>query len=118
MPFDAERLRSVALRLRELFPAAERGALDRKVSTEFIDRLVARVTAGFNGDVGVVPRQFLREFVTQMDLVEENQHYDPLTEYGFSPVELSAEEQHVLTGAPLVTRDDDGDAPVPQEDVW
>jgi hypothetical protein len=117
-PFDAERLRSVALRLRELFPTGDRGRLDRKVSTEFIDRLVAEVTAGFKGDVGVVPRQFLREFVTQMDLVEEHQEYDPMTEYGFKPADLSAEEQHVLTGAPLVTLDDDTDARIPQEDVW
>jgi hypothetical protein len=75
--------------------------------------------AGFKGDVGVVPRQFLREFVTQMDLVEEHADYDPMTEYGFTPAVLSVEEQHVLTGAPLVAVDDgDTDAPVPREDVW
>ena len=118
VPFDAEHLRSVAMRLRELFPTADRGRLDRKVSTEFIDRLVAQVTAGFKGDVGVVPRQFLREFVTQMDLVEEHHDYDPMTEYGFTPAELNAEEQHALTGTPLISPADDGDAPVPQEDVW
>ncbi|OIP33639.1 MAG: ATP-binding protein [Deltaproteobacteria bacterium CG2_30_63_29] len=115
-PFDAERLRKVALRLRELFPTADRGRLDRKVSATFIDRLVAEVTAGFKGDVGVVPRQFLREFVTQMDLVEEHQDFDPMTEYGFTAKELTDEEQHVLTGAPLVA--DDDDALVPKEDVW
>jgi hypothetical protein len=118
VPFDAQRLRSVAMRLRELFPTADRGRLDGKVSTEFIDRLVAQVTAGFKGDVGVVPRQFLREFVTQMDLVEEHDDYNPMSEYGFTPAELSVEEQHALTGAPLVSLDDDGDAPVPKEDVW
>ena len=36
------------------------------------------MTAGFKGDVGVVPRQFLREFVTQMDLVDEHADYDPM----------------------------------------
>jgi len=118
VPFDSERLRSVALRLRELFPTADRARLDRKVSTEFIDRLVAQVTAGFKGDVGVVPRQFLREFVTQMDLVEEHSEYDPMTEYGFKPGELNAEEQHAITGAPLLAVEDDGEAIVPQEDVW
>ena len=101
-PFDAERLRSVALRLRELYPdRGPRRASSQKVSTEFIDRLVDEVTTGFKGDVGVVPRQFLREFVTQLDLVDEHDDYDPMTEYGFTPTELSAEEQHVLTGAPL-----------------
>ena len=118
VPFDAERLRSVAMRLRELFPTADRGRLDRKISTEFIDRLVEQVTAGFKGDVGVVPRQFLREFVTQMDLVEEHGDYNPMSEYGFTPAELSAEEQHALTGDPLVIPDDDDDTPVPKEDVW
>ena len=121
LPFDAERLQAVALRLRELFPTADRGHLDRRVSAAFIERLVADITAGFKGDVGVVPRQFLREFVTQMDLVEEHDDYDPMTEYGFDPSRLGAdtiraEEQHALTGAPPVSADDEG--LVPQEDVW
>lgn len=118
VPFDAHRLKAVALRLRELFPTADQVRLDQKVSVAFIDRLVAEVTAGFKGDVGVVPRQFLREFVTQMDLVEEHPEYDPMIEYGFAPAVLTAEEEHVLTGAPLVATDVDDDLPIPQEDVW
>jgi len=118
VPFDSERLRAVALRLRELFPTRDRARLDTRVSTAFIDRLVAQVTAGFKGDVGVVPRQFLREFVTQMDLVEEHDDYDPMTEYGFKPAELSPQEQQVLTGEPLLPPDADSDELVPSEDVW
>jgi len=124
VPFNAERLRSVALRLRELFPSVDRGRLEQKVSTAFVERLVADVTAGFKGDVGVVPRQFLRQFVTQMDLVEEHDDYDPMTEYGFKAEELNYEEQHVLTGGSIegagANGDDDGaDAGlVPSEDVW
>lgn len=116
-PFDAERLRAVALRLRELYPTTDQSRLDGKVSTPFIERLVAQVTAGFKGDVGVVPRQFLREFVTQLDLVEEHGDYDPMTEYGFKPEGLSAEEESIMQGAPLLAPDAD-DEPVPQEDVW
>lgn len=120
VPFDAERLRSVAIRLRELFPTADRGRLEQKVSTAFLERLVAEVTKGFKGDVGVVPRQFLREFVTQLDLVEEHEEYDPSTEYGFQVGELSDQEKHVLTGAPLVAveEEEEGDGLVPSEDVW
>jgi hypothetical protein len=119
VPFDSERLRSVAIRLRELFPTSDRGRLDEKFSTAFVERLVAEVTAGFKGDVGIVPRQFLREFVTQLDLVEEHPEYDPTSEYGFQVKALSAEEQHVLSGAPLVSADDgDAEALVPAEDVW
>ena len=121
MPFDADRLKAVALRLRELFPAKDRSRLERAVSDPFVDRLVAEVTAGFKGDVGVVPRQFLREFVTQMDLVEENADYDPMKEYGFKmpdPPTLRAEEQHALTGAALTAPDLEDDELVPQQDAW
>lgn len=117
-PFDAERLRSVALRLRELYPTTDRAHLEERVSTAFIDRLVADVTAGFKGDVGVVPRQFLREFVTQLDLVAEHDDYDPLREYGFKPIELRPEEKHVISGDPLPPIDDDGSALIPTEDAW
>jgi hypothetical protein len=120
VPFDAERLRAVATRLRELYPAQDRRRLEQECSAEFIARLVAEVTRGFKGDVGVVPRQFLREFVTQLDLIEEQPDYHPMTEYGFTPGELALEEQHVLTGAALVAEDDEdaSDALVPAEDVW
>ena len=117
-PFDAERLRSVALRLRELYPTTDRAHLEERVSAAFIERLVADVTAGFKGDVGVVPRQFLREFVTQLDLVAEHDDYDPLREYGFKPIELRPEEKHVISGEPLPPIDDDGSALIPTEDAW
>ena len=115
-PFDAERLRAVAMRLRELYPAQDRGRLDARVTVAFVERLVAEVTKGFKGDVGVVPRQFLREFVTQMDLVDENEDYDPMVEYGFAIADLSPEEEHVIGGGVLQAEEDDG--LVPQEDVW
>jgi hypothetical protein len=117
-PFDAPRLRAVALRLRELYPANDRGALEEKISTAFLERLVGEVTKGFKGDVGVVPRQFLREFVTQLDLVDENTDYDPATQYGFQldTSMLRPEEKHAATGEmPAI---DDEDAPIQAEDVW
>ena len=62
-PFDAERLREVALRLRSLYPSQDPERLQERISPAFITRLVDEVTRGFRGDVGVVPRQFLRTFV-------------------------------------------------------
>jgi hypothetical protein len=120
VPFDRERLKGVALRLRELFPTKQRAQLEAALSEAFIDRLVDAVTAGFKGDVGVVPRQFLRDLVNQMDLVEAHgPAYDPMKEYGFKPVELRAEEQQVLTGARATAAlEDADDGLVPQEDAW
>ncbi len=119
VPFDAERLRKVALRLRELYPAQDRARLEREISDAFIAKLVTQVTEGFKGDVGVVPRQFLREFVTQMDLVEEQADYSPMQQYGFNAQVLSFEEEHILAGTTSEVYDDDpGDPLIPSEDVW
>ncbi len=118
VPFDAQRLQGVAVKLRELFPADDRARLDSRVSPGFIERLVADVTAGFKGDVGVVPRQFLREFVNVMDLVDQEDEYVPDEVYAFEvPEALSPEEQRAM-GAPPPTSEDDDDGLVPSEDVW
>jgi hypothetical protein len=117
-PFNDERLRGVALRLRELFPTDDRTRLESCVSTEFIHRLVDEVTKGFKGDVGVVPRQFLREFVMQLDLVDENDDYIPMEQYGFAPQELSPEEEQAITGPGAADDDSNGGELVPEEDAW
>ncbi|MBL9099432.1 MAG: BREX system ATP-binding protein BrxD [Myxococcales bacterium] len=117
-PFDQARLISVATCLHDRYPARDRDRLTSRVSRPFIERLVADVTAGFKGDVGVVPRQFLREFVTQMDLVDEQPDYDPMQEYSFKIADLTPQEQHKLTGKPLLIADDAADEPVLKEDVW
>ncbi|MEI7700966.1 MAG: BREX system ATP-binding protein BrxD [Planctomycetia bacterium] len=117
LPFDADRLKNVAKQLRDLFPAADKSRLLSRISDGFIERLVADVTKGFKGDVGVVPRQFLRAFVNEMDLVDQNEDYDPMVETGFQPVELTAEEQLRVTGAASVMSEPSSE-PVPVEDVW
>lgn len=119
VPFDADRLRAVAVRLRNLYPSVDRGRIAQMIDATFIERLVSEVTAGFRGDVGVVPRQFLREFVNQLDLVEEHPDYDPMRVYAFQASELSPEEKSAITGVTLAPFDeDDSDALVPVEDVW
>lgn len=70
-PFDKARLRDVALRLRELYPARDRDDVERKATPQVVERLVDEVSDGFRGDVGVVPRQFLRRLVTMLDLIDE-----------------------------------------------
>lgn len=71
-PFDRERLKDVALRLRSLYPTPDPNRIASQVTPERIAALVDEVTAGFKGDVGVVPRQFLRRFVNLMDTVVDN----------------------------------------------
>ena len=117
VPFDAARLRAVAVRLRELYPSKSPDRILSRLSDEFIERLVAEVTAGFKGDVGVVPRQFLREFVNQLDLVDDDADYEPMREYGFKPAELKPEEELAIKGQPFTPEDGD-EGPVPVEEVF
>jgi hypothetical protein len=100
-PFDADRLKEVAAKLRELYPAQARAQVASKVTNDFIERLVAEVTTGFRGDVGVVPRQFLRQFVDVLDLTDDNPDFDPMTAAGFEPKALTEAEQHLQAGRPL-----------------
>jgi P-loop Domain of unknown function (DUF2791) len=98
--FDAERLKNVALKLREIYPTEQRDRLTKKVTPEFIDLLVNKVTQGFGGDVGIVPRQFLRQLVNILDLAATEPEFDPMTDGGYDLVELSAEEIRIRDGLP------------------
>lgn len=71
-PFDAARLKDVGLRLRQLYPAGDPNVVAQKVTPEHIEGLVREVTKGFGGDVGIVPRQFMRRLVNTFDYVAEN----------------------------------------------
>ena len=117
LPFDATRLKNVAMQLRGLFAAADKARLVSRISDTFIERLVADVTKGFKGDVGVVPRQFLRAFVNEMDLVDQNEGYDPMQQKGFEPIELTPEEQLRVNGTTQTVAEDATDL-VPAEDAW
>lgn len=71
-PFDRDRLKDVGLRLRLLYPMGDPNIVAQRVTPERIAALVDEVTQGFRGDVGVVPRQFLRRLVNLFDTVAEN----------------------------------------------
>jgi hypothetical protein len=113
-PFDASRLKEVAVKLRGLYhPTTDPSNLPRKVTPEFIERLVAKVTAGFKGDVGVVPRQFLRQFVDALDLANEYEDFDPMKD--FELTDLNEVEQRIQQGLPLLEEEPEdiaGYAPV------
>jgi hypothetical protein len=71
-PFDRERLKDVGLRLRQLYPAGDPNIVAQKVTPDRIVAMVDELTKGFGGDVGVVPRKFLRRLVNLFDAVAEN----------------------------------------------
>jgi hypothetical protein len=98
MPFNRERLIQVALRLRALHPDLPPEDAEHRFPNATIERLVDRVTEGFHGDVGVVPRQFLRTFVNLLDTLVDHPDAHAETLLGFEPGKLSPEEQAVMAG--------------------
>lgn len=98
-PFDRDRLTQVALKLRELFPARDPVDLRKRVSQPVIEALVDKVTEGFRGNVGVVPRHFLREFVDILDLVQQEKDYSPAAELKLH-LPLTEDEQRAAVGLP------------------
>jgi hypothetical protein len=114
-PFNAERLVKVALKLRSIHPDLAPEEAERRLPKELIETLVKSVTDGFHAEMGVVPRHFLRRFVNILDLLAERPDLDAHTLLGFSPIELTAEEEAVLAGRSLEAPPDDedfGGAPV------
>lgn len=71
-PFDSDRLKDVGLRLRQLYPAGDPNIVAQQVPPERIVTMVNEVTQGLAGDIGVVPRIFLRRLVNLFDCVAEN----------------------------------------------
>lgn len=115
-PFDKQRLKAVALKLREIFPSNNKGRIFNLVDDAFLDSLCDKVTQGLKGDVGVIPRQFLRELITVLDLVEEHdgsdggKEYIPKDVYDFPTGDLSPDDQTLADGLSLNGSDDDSGA--------
>lgn len=99
-PFSRERLLRVAFKLRGLHPEMEAEFMEQRVPDGVVQKLVDNVTEGFRGDVGVVPRHFLRQFVNVLDQVVEFEDYDPAEHVGFKAGELKPEEERALNGEP------------------
>lgn len=108
-PFNKERLKEVTLKLREIYPAGDYDRFIEKISPEYIDRVIDEAAKGLKGDVGVVPRQFLKHMVGVMDLVDEQEDFDPMSAAGFKPEELNEDERRVIEGKDAFDREPEDD---------
>lgn len=116
-PFDRARLLELGMKIREIYPAKNRTAFEADITREYIAALVEETSRGFKGDVGVVPRQFLRKLVHDMDLVESGADYNPTAELGFDPEDVTLAEEEALSGESSFVEDAD-EAPMAVVDVW
>jgi hypothetical protein len=99
--FDRERLLGVAMKLRSLHPELPPEEAERRLPKELVEQLVDRVTAGFHGEVGVVPRQFLRSLVGILDVLADDPEQDAHQLLGFEPAVLTPQEEAVMAGRKL-----------------
>lgn len=103
LPFTEERLLTVGMRVREIYPAKNPERVGKRVDDQFLRALVDKVTAGFGGKVSLAPRLFLRELIDVMDRVDIHEDYDPREHYRLdledgklTPEELAAKHGHEL----------------------
>lgn len=111
VPFDKDRLLKVALKLRSIHPELAPEDAERRLPRELVQQLVDKVTSGFHGDVGVVPRQFLKTFVNVLDILADDPDADAHDLLGFEPdpQSLRPEEAAALAGRkPEPPPSDDG----------
>lgn len=106
-PFDAGRLKEVAVRLREIYPTLNYTQLVNKITPDFINQLIAKVTTGFGGDVGVIPRQFLRQLIDLFDLAADHSDFNPQLDQGFEIKEPNEQEQRLKEGRSLFEEEAD-----------
>ncbi len=97
-PFKKPRLKEVSMKLRSLYPASNREDFERRVTPAYLDSLVEEVSAGFRGDVGVVPRQFLRRVVSVFDVVEQEPSFVPAPGKPVLDPALTVEEESKQAG--------------------
>jgi hypothetical protein len=81
LPFTDERLLTVGMRIRDLYPGKNPERVAQRIDDRFLRALVSQVTTGFGGKVSLAPRLFLRELVDVMDRVDIHPDYDPATHY-------------------------------------
>ena len=98
-PFDTDRLIKVAKLLRDLYTQREnfsRGILE-KVTDQFIVLLANKINEGLKANIGTVPRAFLKEFTTILDIIEENPDFDPIRSYEFDTSNYGERKQEALS---------------------
>jgi hypothetical protein len=100
-PFDRERLLKVAFKVRSLHPDLAAEEAERRLPRELIEQLVDKVTEGFRGDVGVVPRQFLRTLVNLLDVLADDPAQSAHDLLGFELSNPTPEEEAVIAGRKL-----------------
>ncbi len=121
-PFDRERLRAAARKLRTLYVSGHgASAVEQKIDDAFIDGLVESVTKGLKGHRGLVPRHFMREFIDIMDLVEQQPEFNPMSQVKkpYEARELNdAEKAVIANGGSMISPDEMSDELVAEEEVW
>lgn len=102
--FDRDKFQEVATRVSELHGIAYGWDASEKVPNKFLKKFAKATTTGLGGDVGQVPRGFLRELINILDLAQTRPKYDPLEEYDFDSLVqvVLAKEKELADSAHLI----------------
>lgn len=79
-PLKEDRLLDISVRLRDLYPTENKATLNEKLTNQLLESYIKQNLEGFKNQIGVVPRNFIRELINIFDLVVENEDFDPVKE--------------------------------------
>lgn len=98
--FDSRKLHAVADKVLRIYERAYEPVDPDRVDDVLIEFMIDEVTSKFGGRVDVVPRQFLRDLVNELDKVRQYPDYQPEVEYEFDrsddEAELRPEEREAI----------------------
>jgi len=105
-PFDVDRLREVADKVRALYPAEDPERVEAIFNERAMVAIVDRFTKAFGDRISVAPRLFLRELVDILDRVDQHPDYRPDVggELQVEEADLTAQELDALR-SPTKPRD-------------
>lgn len=95
LPFDLDKLVTVARGVRELYPTSEAERLRSKVDDTILRALAEGVSGQLGGKTGIVPRIYLKKVVGLLDQVDEHADFEPTKHHKLviDAAELTDEER-------------------------
>lgn len=80
-PFNIDKMVTVGMRIRELYPTDDPQRVHRTVDEGVVRSLADGVAGRLGGKVGIAPRIFLKRLVGLLDQVDEHPGFDPRQHY-------------------------------------
>ncbi len=74
--FDREQLTEVSYKVRDIHSKVYNWEANKKMTNEVVDNLIDRMMTRFDIEIKTLPREFLKVFIDELDLLQQNPGYN------------------------------------------